>query len=86
MGTREEEHHSIVAIEKLERGSSNGAAVGEHRCSGLGQARGTRSTEGAGPGGYTGRVCVRWVRKNIVFWQKRSPKCGFMDLPPYPPS
>jgi hypothetical protein len=34
-------------------------------------------------------VCVGWVRRHLegktfIFWQKRSPNCNSMGLPPYP--
>jgi hypothetical protein len=33
-----------------------------------------------GPGGYTGWVYTKWVRKTIRFWQKRSPNYDFLVL------
>jgi hypothetical protein len=34
--------------------------------------------------GYTGWVRQLWVTKTIHFWQKHSPNCDFMGVPPYP--
>jgi hypothetical protein len=34
--------------------------------------------------GYDGWVKETWVRKKITFWQKQSPNCDSMGVPPYP--
>jgi hypothetical protein len=34
--------------------------------------------------GWGQRVRAWWVRKELAFWQKRSPNCNSIGLPPYP--